>query len=283
LLEPEEVADSHLSNDHVSLADVFGFAWRPRARKATTRLEDVTTFPIWQALNELSVTLPSPPALDDSLSAWEGLKVLELCYEQAIVHLGDPKYKASAAQHVVHAMVGKNAEVARCARDFVLACQELARDGSPISPLVWTWWRVTSLHKRGMSPYAAKVVWSQRIREKKLRRFFYEETSYSALSGRPLWPRAAGQLLGLWRRLEHEVVSMSSEEAAKLWLSWEPSARRLVEVGGAQRDAIKARIAKHVAKWDLGMWLTSNLLDYLKLPKQASALVPIAPKRRTSR
>lgn len=263
--------------------ELFGLAWRPRVRAPTTKLEDVTAFNVWQALNDMCVHLPAPPPLDTSLSVWEGLKVLEHCYEQALAHLDDPAYKASAARHVIHAMVGKDREVAQAARAFILTCQELAHEGSPISPLVWTWWRVTSLHKRGRSPYAAKVVWSQRIKEKKLRRFFYEETSYSALSGRPLWPVAAGQLLGLWRKLEADVAPLDKHAATQLWESWLPSAERLVRVGMEQRAVICARIDKHVSKLDLGMWLTNDLLAYLNLPKQARSVTPVTPKRRTAR
>jgi hypothetical protein len=253
---------------------LLGFTWKPRCSQARIDLESVTRHRIWDDLAALKVTVPPPPPMPITTSVWDGVAALKTCYVRALAHLNSPHWPANKAEYVLRAMMAKHPGVATRAKTFAQDCQELAADGSSFSPLIWTYWRVKFLTDRGISPYAVKVVWSERVRSRQFRRFFYEDADAGSLGGQPLWPTAASQMLGLWREAEQEVVGMSEAEAIAHWESLLPAYRKLQEAAMVQHAEVQERIATRVAKWDIGLWYTTDPLAYLKLNKRVAVLRP---------
>lgn len=263
--------------DH-SASDAFGallgFAWEPRTRQARVDLSSVVNHSIWQDLASTKVTVPPPPTTPTGMSLWDGVAYLKLCYQRALEKLDHPKYPAKSAPYILSGILAKQEKAAQQAKTFLEDCHRLTEDGSHVSPLIWTYWRIGSLIGRGYSPYATKVVWSPRINEPSIRRFFYSESGYSGLGGRPLWPTAGGQLLALWHELERNAQGMSHSDVLTLWDQWYPTYTKLLAAAHEQRDAIRARIAQRVAKLDIDLWYTTDPLTHLKLNKRAAVLRP---------
>lgn len=194
------------------------------------------------------------------------------CYVESLKHLDHPDFPAAKGQHVIEAIVRKSPVVAARARAFILTCQSLEAQGSSLSPLMWTWWMLGFLRDKGVSLYAPKAVWSSKIESPRMRRFFYDDVGASAWSGAPLWPAAASQLLTLWRKLSDKVLRLERAEARALWDTHLPQYEALLRKAREQREVIAARVAKHAAKLDLGLWLAKDPNTYLRLNKRARIL-----------
>lgn len=229
---------------------------------------------MWDDLAELKVTVPRPPVMPVTSSVWDGVAALKTCYVRALSHLDHPKWPANRAEYVLQGMMLKHPELATRAKTFAQDCQELTASGSGFSPLIWTYWRVKYLTDRGYSPYAVKVVWSEKVRSRQFRRFFYEDSDMGSLGGQPLWPTAASQMLGLWREAEAEVVGMTEDEAVAHWKTLLPAYDRLKEAAVVQREEVLKRIESRVTKWDIGLWYTLDPMSYLKLNKRVAVLRP---------
>jgi len=206
---------------------------------------------------------------------WDSLKVLKRCHTQALVLLNDPRWPPHRAEFVVDGMLRKHPSLCTHAHEFITALRALYEEGSQISPLIWTYWRISFLVSKGYSPYALKVVWSARVGDKKVRRYFYEDSVYRSLGLQPLWPVAASQLLGVWDKLTLQAYT-TEEEAQEEWERWRPTYEHLLAGAREQSKKIAKRIGERVVKFDIKMWYPDDgdLLKFLKLKSKAAVLKP---------
>lgn len=262
----------------MSLVEFLGFSLAREAVSPRTQLIHVADRNVWQDISGLSVKVPAPPPMPVGVSVWQGVNHLIDCYTQVMLHLEHPKYPARSALHVIKGMLAKNPSVAAAATTFVQATQRLSAEGSELSPLIWTQWRIKNLLANNYSPYCLRAVWTEKVASKKLRRFFYEDTGFEALGGQPLWPTAASNLLAWWRQLEKEVAPMTQRQAEARWADARPEYLHLHDQATEQKKMIAARLTQRVDKLDLQLWNTPDVLAYLKLNKRAAPLSPVKRK-----
>ena len=135
----------------VSMAEFLGFSLVREEGSPRTQLIHVADRSVWQDISELAVRVPSPPTMPIGGSVWQGVNHLIDCYTQVMLHLEHPKYPARSTQHVIKGMLAKNQVIATTATTFVQSCQQLAAEGSGLSPLFWTLWRIKRLLDTGVS------------------------------------------------------------------------------------------------------------------------------------
>lgn len=260
------------------MAEFLGFSLVRESVSPRTQLIHVADRNVWQDISETAVRVPAPPPMPIGGSVWQGVNHLIDCYTQVMLYLNHPKYPARSTQHVIKGMLAKNQVIATTATTFVQSCQQLAAEGSGLSPLFWILWRVKRLLDTGYSPYCVRAVWSDKVRSKKLRRFFYQDTGFEALGGQSLWPMAASDMLGLWRQLEKEVAPMTERQAAARWAERRPEYLHFCAAAAEQKKTVAQRLVKQVDRLDIQLWHEPDLLSYLKLNKRAAPLSPVKRK-----
>lgn len=157
----------------------------------------------------------------------------------------------------------------------VVPLLENMRNRSPpttFSPLLWSWWRLTRLHEKGLTySQAVARIWDYRLLAKPfVRRFFYEDFDFTALYSAVLWPEAAC-------RAYSELVVEHGEATAMDGYAIQ---------GALERAQAEAAMNKLVEKQDLSLWLAIDKVGLLKLRGICrNALEAPAPavKRRGSR
>ncbi len=260
------------------MAEFLGFSLVREEVSPRTQLIHVADRNVWQDISGLSVKVPPPPPMPVGVSVWQGVNHLIDCYTQVMLHLEHPKYPARSALHVIKGMLVTHPSVAAAATTFVQATQRLSAEGSALSPLIWTQWRIKHLLANNYSPYCLRAVWSEKVASKKLRRFFYQDTGFEALGGQSLWPMAASDMLGLWRQLEKEVAPMTERQAAARWAERRPEYLHFCAAAAEQKKTVAQRLAQRVDKLDIQLWHEPDLLSYLKLNKRAAPLSPVKRK-----
>lgn len=207
------------------------------------------------------------------MTGWSGVNHLLTLHLQAAKWTEIKPDVAKKASFVWKSAVQKNSQLFLSA---VETLHGLRKAGSTFCPLLWNWWRITKQLEEGYSGLAFASVWNPKIlNSKRMRRWYYEEVNSDHITRRSVWPNEAGMLLDMVRRFEDEATRIaSSSEQSELWKkSYSHSYEAALRVAQACKEQATVRIRERAEKYDLGVWLSYDVIEYLGLSQVSAQLV----------
>lgn len=241
----------------------------------------------YKEIAQLSIPLPELPLMPEYLKGWSGVAHLFELHRQAAKWTPMTADQRKKAEWVWKNALQKDKD---SYLDAVTALHELREQGKQLSPLLWCWWRITKQIEEGYTGLAFSNIWSARIiRSTKMRRWFYEEVNQEFITRRVIWPKEAEELLLVVRDFESECAKIPSQAThAEVWKRLSARYDALMSSAQFSRDAAITRINDRVAKFDLGIWLSFDPIEYLGLSGVKSNLIqtpsagkPVLRKRRS--
>lgn len=215
---------------------------------------------------------------------WIGLQYLEKCWMEAAKWVSITEDKRRHGPQAWRSFLKK--ERARDAMmETVAALAELRDKGSDLSPSMWCWWRLTQLLEKGDPPFHFYSVWSANaLRSTKMRRWYYEEVAADLLCRKKLWPRQTRDAYTLLRAFLDTASTLPRDEDHKaLWSqAYESSFKSLLQAASFVKSAAETRLSDRASKCDLGVWLSSDVVVYLKLADVAVSMVDKKPAATTT-
>lgn len=229
---------------------------------------------IYAELNACSIGIPPPPTIPPEATEWIGLQYLESCWMEAVKWLNVTAEKRKHGPQAWRSFLKK--ETSREAMlNAVEALHELREKGSDLSPPLWCWWRISQLLEKGDPPFFFHSVWpAAALKSPKMRRWYYEEVAADILCRKKLWPHQAREAYALVRRfLDHASALDSAEGQRKLWdRMYGAEFDRLLQTASFVKVAADNRLSDRAKKGDLGVWLSSDIVVYLKLADVAVSM-----------
>lgn len=260
----------------------------------------VTTYPVNTALAigidpykevaSLSIKLPPLPVMPAQAQTWSGVAHLLELWQQAAKWTQIPEDKRRKAE-----WVWKNSLKREGSQAALLAAvdqlHKLRDDGSQLCPLLWAWWRITKLLEEGKSGMEFISVWSPgSLQSPKMRRWFYQEVDHENILRRQVWPEGVSTLLGTLRAFEDEARRLPDNFAHRqLWQEkYSQVYTETLATAKFIQTSAQNRINERAARYDLGVWLSTNLVEYLGLAKATQNVVqnnlrPSTRLRKTSK
>jgi hypothetical protein len=261
----------------ISFESYFGIS-PVRERQVTTypvNVQAVLGFDPYKEVASLSIKLPSLPIIPSHMKSWSGITHLLELWQQAAKWTNMPEDKRKKAE-----WVWRNSLKRESTQQALLGCVEqlhvLREENSQLCPLLWAWWRITKLLEEGKSGMEFLSVWSaSALKSPKMRRWFYQEVDQENILRRQVWPEGASSLLSLIRQFEDEARKLPDASSHKRL--WEEVYSRLyndtIERARFVQASAQRRIKERAEKYDLGVWLSTNLVEYLGLTQTSTSVI----------
>jgi hypothetical protein len=246
-----------------------------RATTYTVNVALATGTDPYKEIAALSVKLPPLPSIPAQAKAWSGVAHLLEIWQQAAKWTNVPEEKRKKAEWVwKNSLKRENTQAAML--EAVEQLHKLREEGSQLCPLLWAWWRTNQLLEEGKSGLEFLSVWSAAaLKSPKVRRWFYQEVDQENILRRQVWPDSVSTLLDIVKTFEAEAKRLSDPAMHKqLWLEKysQPYKDTLESAQFIQKSA-QNRVNERAARYDLGVWLSANLVEYLGLAGTSSSVV----------
>lgn len=145
-----------------------------------------------------------------------------------------------------------------------------------ISPLLWCWWQINRQIEEGYTGLAFAGIWHPAaLGSVKMRRWYYEEINQEFILRRKIWPQEASELLKILKRYEADCEWTSDSNFHQItWATgYDARFNELLTAAAFSKSVAETRIRDRAEKFDLGIWLSSDLIDYLGLSRMSANLV----------
>lgn len=229
---------------------------------------------VYAELTALGISIPTPPPIPKDATQWIGLQYLEHCWMEAAKWVDIKEDKRRHGPNAWRSFLQKDR-----GRDAMFAAvdalHELREKGSGLSPALWCWWRLSQMLEKGEPPFFFYSVWNANaLRSPRMRRWHYEEVAADILCKKKLWPAQASRAFALVKAFTERASAIATEaEQGILWESeYAAKYNTLVQSAGFTKTTADTRLSDRAAKNDLGVWLSADLVVYLKLPDVALSM-----------
>ena len=227
--------------------------------------------PSWPNVQFRPVKVPGPTLSPDDVAVDTLAEHLAVLYKQAFYWSGQEHGDLKSKYFMALTILRKN----NCdlARRMKVALRQLKDQGSRLPLMIWAWWviqRGYEKDKKGASPQA--VFEAKRITDKRVRGFFWRDCGQGMENQPPLWTTACKKAFYLHQdflRVDAHVKSVA--EAASFWELWYAREfHRLALQAESEYGLVNDKVQERVWAYDLGMWLTTDIPTYLKMPTLVS-------------
>lgn len=224
--------------------------------------------PSWPNGRFQPVKIPAPPRSQDDAPADAIAKHCAQLYSQAYAWSGRKLDKGDLKSkfHMALSVLSKDSYA--IARQMKSALRQLRDGHHPFPLLLWAWWVVQQGYLKDRDGAAPQAVFShERIMDSKARSYFYRDCGGGLAQMPAIWPAAAQAASDHYREfLTIDAYLENAETAANIWEVWYAAKfQRLADVAERQHSTVNDKVLSKVHAYDLGLWLTTNVPEYLKV------------------
>lgn len=227
----------------------------------------------WEEINQTAIHVPAPTGIPPHLTGFSGLSYLFTAWEQAAKWTLMPEDRRRKGVWIWNAIL-KSEEKRKTLLDSVEQLHALRATKSQLAPLLWAWWQINRKLEAGGSGLEFLSIWGPKaLASSQMRRWFYEQVNFEVLGRRRFWPKASAAALELLHDFSRKASLVSPDEQRALWANTYSTqyAEMLSRAKQVQDDA-SWRISEKIKAHDLGVWLSADVMSYLKVKDASPSL-----------